>query len=399
MLAENGHDPGEHANPRETATAAGLHYVSDDRPGFAAARRASISAIAATAMAGRQSEILRDPETLARIRSLAIPPAWTDVWISADPRGHLQATGRDARGRKQYRYHPAFREIRESTKYEHLIDFAQALPRIRAGVAAHMALRGLPREKVLATIVNLLETTLIRVGNSDYARDNKSYGLTTLNNPHIQVKGSELRFHFKGKSGKIWRLQVRDRRIAKIVKACQELPGQQLFQYVDDAGEPRGVTSSDVNDYLRAALRSRHHGQGFPDLGRHGPGGARLDGAGRRRKRHPCQAQPQARHRACRRASGQYDHHLPQMLHPSPDHRLLSGGHAGSGDAGRAGRGGVRRLPPKKRPSSPCCAAPLTLSKGLPPDLSGVAARFGYIWLDQSFPAVQTRSKVGFEPG
>jgi DNA topoisomerase I len=250
MLAENGHDPGEQADPRETAAAAGLHYVSDDRPGIRRRRAGKHFSYRRDGHDG-EGEILRDRETLARIRSLAIPPAWTDVWISADPRGHLQATGRDVRGRKQYRYHPAFRAIRESTKYEHLIDFAQALPRIRAGVAGHMALRGLPREKVLATIVNLLETTLIRVGNSDYARDNKSYGLTTLNNPHIQVKGSELRFHFKGKSGKIWRLQVRDRRIAKIVKACQELPGQQLFQYVDEAGEPRGVTSSDVNEYLR----------------------------------------------------------------------------------------------------------------------------------------------------
>jgi DNA topoisomerase-1 len=251
MLVENGHDPAEHANLRETAAAAGLHYVSDDRPGLRRRRTGKHFSYRREDHDGTAGEILREPETLARIRSLAIPPAWTDVWICADPRGHLQATGRDARGRKQYRYHPAFRAIRESTKYEHLLGFAQALPRIRAGVAAHMALRGLPREKVLATIVNLLETTLIRVGNSDYARDNKSYGLTTLNNPHIQVKGAELRFHFKGKSGKIWRLQVRDRRIAKIVKACQELPGQQLFQYVDDAGEPRGVTSSDVNDYLR----------------------------------------------------------------------------------------------------------------------------------------------------
>jgi DNA topoisomerase-1 len=251
MLAEKDHEPGEHADPKETAAAAGLHYVSDDRPGIRRRKAGKHFSYRRDGHGAAEGEVIRDRDTLARIRSLAIPPAWTDVWISADPRGHLQATGRDARGRKQYRYHPAFREIRDSTKFEHLLAFAQALPRVRAGVATHMALRGLPREKVLATIVNLLETTLIRVGNSDYARDNKSYGLTTLNNPHIQVKGSELRFHFKGKSGKIWRLQVRDRRIAKIVKACQELPGQQLFQYVDEAGEPHGVSSSDVNDYLR----------------------------------------------------------------------------------------------------------------------------------------------------
>ena len=237
---------GSIGDPRETAAEAGLVYVSDEMPGI---RRRKSGRGFSYRCDG--SGLLRDRADLARIRSLAVPPAWTDVWIAATARGHLQATGRDARGRKQYRYHPAFREIRESGKYEHLIDFAQALPRIRASVAAHMALAGLPREKVLATIVNLLETTLIRIGNADYARENKSYGLTTLNNPHIKVNGTALRFHFKGKSGRVWRLQVRDRRVARIVRACQELPGQQLFQYLDDDREPRGVSSSDVNAYLR----------------------------------------------------------------------------------------------------------------------------------------------------
>jgi DNA topoisomerase-1 len=158
--------------------------------------------------------------------------------------------GIDARGRKQYRYHPQFREVRESTKYEHMMEFAKALPAVRARLAEHMALRGLPREKVLATVVHLLETTLIRIGNDDYARTNKSYGLTTLRNPHVKVEGSELRFQFKGKSGKTWRLQLKDRRIAKIVRACQELPGQRLFQYQED-GELREVTSADVNAYLK----------------------------------------------------------------------------------------------------------------------------------------------------
>src|SRR5215207_699526 len=164
---------------------------------------------------------------------------------------HLQATGRDAKDRKQYRYHVGFRAIRESTKYEHMLEFAKALPGIRAKVAEHMALPSLPREKVLATVVDLLEKTLIRVGNDDYARDNKSYGLTTLKNKHVKVNGSELRFDFKGKSGKVWRLQVKDRRIAKIVRACQDLPGQELFQYVDEDGERRDISSTEVNAYLR----------------------------------------------------------------------------------------------------------------------------------------------------
>src|SRR6185436_16917208 len=185
------------------------------------------------------------------IRKLAIPPAWTDVWICTKANGHLQATGRDARGRKQYRYHPQFREVREGNKYERMIEFAKALPAMRERIAEHMALRGLPREKVLATVVHLLETTLIRVGNDDYARDNKSYGLTTLRNPHVKVEGAELRFQFKGKSGKTWRLQLKDRRIAKIVRACQDLPGQRLFQYQDEEGEAREVTSADVNAYLK----------------------------------------------------------------------------------------------------------------------------------------------------
>ncbi len=192
-----------------------------------------------------------DEGTLERIRKLAIPPAYVDVWICARAGGHLQATGRDARGRKQYRYHPKFREARESTKYDHMMEFARALPDIRKKLAEHMALRGLPREKVLATVVHLLETTLIRIGNDDYARTNQSYGLTTLRNPHVKVEGSELRFQFKGKSGKMWRLQVKDRRIAKIVRACQELPGQRLFQYQDEGGEAREVTSADVNTYLK----------------------------------------------------------------------------------------------------------------------------------------------------
>ena len=194
---------------------------------------------------------MKDKDTLDRIKSLAIPPAYTDVWICTDPKGHIQATGWDDKGRKQYRYHPRWREVRDSTKYERMLDFGKALPAIRQRIEADMAKRGLPREKVLATVVHLLENTLIRVGNATYSKENKSFGLTTLQDKHVEVDGGKMRFQFKGKSGKIWNLQVKDRRIARIVKSCQDVPGQHLFQYLDDDGERHGVTSQDVNDYLR----------------------------------------------------------------------------------------------------------------------------------------------------
>jgi DNA topoisomerase-1 len=246
MLLDPAAEPESIVDPRDAAESAGLLYVSDEEPGIR--RRKAGKGFA---FRGPDGEPVKDEKTLKRIRSLAIPPAYTDVWICPKPNGHIQATGRDAKGRKQYRYHPAFREVRESVKYEHIMDFAAALPSIRAKLAEHMALRGLPREKVLATVVHLLENTLIRVGNDDYAKQNKSYGLTTLKNRHVTVDGGELRFQFKGKSGKTWKLQVEDRRIARIVRACQELPGQELFQYLDEGGERRDVTSADVNAYLR----------------------------------------------------------------------------------------------------------------------------------------------------
>jgi DNA topoisomerase-1 len=233
-------------DPRDAAEMAGLLYVSDEEPGIR--RKKSGKGFTYTKPDGKKVE---DKATLERIRSLAIPPAYTDVWICAKANGHIQATGRDAKGRKQYRYHPGFREVRESTKYEHMLEFARGLPAIRRTIDEHMSLRGLPREKVLATVVHLLENTLIRVGNSDYVKQNKSYGLTTLRDPHVKVEGSELRFQFKGKSGKTWRLQVKDRRVAKIVKACQDLPGQDLFQYLDENGEQQSITSADVNAYLK----------------------------------------------------------------------------------------------------------------------------------------------------
>jgi len=247
LLAPNSSvSEGTPADSQEAAENAGLTYVSDMEPGIR--RKKCGSGFGYFGVSGTQ---IHDKAILKRIRKLAIPPAWTDVWICSKRNGHLQATGRDAKGRKQYRYHPAFREVRDATKYEHIVEFAKSLPAIRAKVKEHMGLNGLSRNKVLATIVDLMEATLIRVGNDSYAKENKSYGLTTLRNRHVAVNGSELKFHFKGKGGKIWRLQVRDRRIAKIVRACQELPGQELFQYFDESGELKNVTSSDVNSYLR----------------------------------------------------------------------------------------------------------------------------------------------------
>ena len=243
----NGEDePHEVVDPRDAAESAGLVHVTDDAPGIT--RRRSGTGWSFRAPGGRT---IADKVEIGRIRKLAIPPAYTDVWICPNPRGHLQATGRDARGRKQYRYHPAFREVREGAKYEHVTEFAATLPKIRGTVGSHMRLRGLPREKVLGTIVHLLETTLIRVGNQDYARQNKSFGLTTLRNRHVDAEGGALRFEFRGKSNKVWKLQVHDRRVSKVVRACQDLPGQQLFQYVDAEGQRHGIDSQDVNDYLR----------------------------------------------------------------------------------------------------------------------------------------------------
>jgi DNA topoisomerase-1 len=228
------------------AATAGLRYVSSDDKGIRRRRKST-----GFSYAGPDGRVIRDKRVLWRIRHLAIPPAWKDVWVCPDPNGHLQATGFDARGRKQYLYSPEFRAVREAAKFEHILLFAAVLPKIREQVDADMRKHGLPRARVLATVVRLLETTLVRVGNKDYARQNGSYGLTTLQEPHVDVDGTELRFKFKGKSGKTWKLKLRDRRVANVVRALQDLPGQQLFQYVDDNGAIQSVTSSDVNGYLR----------------------------------------------------------------------------------------------------------------------------------------------------
>jgi DNA topoisomerase I len=240
--------PAPEDDPREAARAAGLRYVTDTRPGISRRRAGS-----GFAYAWPDGSKVDDAEHLTRIRALAVPPAWADVWISPVANGHVQATGRDARGRKQYRYHARWREVRDETKYERMIAFAEALPRIRTRVDADLAADGLTREKVLATVVALLETTLIRVGNEEYAKENRSFGLTTLRDRHATVRGSSIRFHFRGKAGREHEVGVRDRRLARIVKLCQDLPGQELFQYVDDDGERRAVDSEDVNDYLREA--------------------------------------------------------------------------------------------------------------------------------------------------
>jgi DNA topoisomerase-1 len=230
------------------AEEADLIYVSDQSPGIRRLRSGD-----AFRYVDADGRAVRDPGTLSRIRGLAIPPAWKDVWICPTRDGHLQSTGRDARGRKQYRYHPRWREVRDRTKYERTIAFAQALPRIRERVERDLALPGLQRDKVLATIVRLLETTLIRVGNEEYSRTNGSIGLTTMRDRHVEIDGSTMRFEFRGKSGKRHSVAVRDRRLARIVRRCQEVRGYELFQYIDDAGERQTIDSSDVNEYLRSA--------------------------------------------------------------------------------------------------------------------------------------------------
>ena len=233
-------------NPVESAKAAGLRYVSDTKPGLG--RRPTRTGFRYVDASGKP---VRDRETLARIKSLAIPPAWTDVWICPNPNGHLQATGRDARKRKQSRYHPKWREVRDENKYERMAIFASVLPLIRERVDHDLGLPGLPRNKVLATIVRLMETTFIRVGNAEYAKENHSYGLTTMRNKHVDVEGSTLTFTFQGKSRVHHTIDLQDRRLARIVKRCQDIPGYELFQYLDPDGTHHTVDSSDVNEYLR----------------------------------------------------------------------------------------------------------------------------------------------------
>lgn len=233
-------------DPVESAKAAGLRYVNDTKPGIRRERNGDTFRY----FDAKGNEIT-NAKVLDRIKSLGIPPAYTDVWISPWPNGHIQATGRDAKGRKQYRYHPRWREVRDETKYGRMMAFGQALPLIREQTEKHLTLPGMPREKVLATVVRLLETTLIRVGNDEYAKTNKSYGLTTMRDKHVDISGSTVRFEFRGKSGKNHTINIKDRRLANIVKRSRDLPGYELFQYIDEDGQRRDVTSDDVNTYLR----------------------------------------------------------------------------------------------------------------------------------------------------
>jgi len=233
-------------DPAAAAKAAGLRYVTDRIPGIRRIARGKHFSYVAP-----DGKEITDEEELRRIKALAVPPAYNDVWICPVANGHLQATGRDARGRKQYRYHKRFREIRDETKYGRMIAFAQVLPKIRQRIEQDLKLPGLPREKVLATVVQLLETTAIRIGNDEYARENSSFGLTTLRNRHANVNGSTIRFSFRGKSGIRHAIDLQDKRLAKIIRQCQALPGQQLFEYVEDDGTTRAIDSSDVNEYIR----------------------------------------------------------------------------------------------------------------------------------------------------
>jgi DNA topoisomerase I len=242
----------------KSAARAGLRHVDDRRPGIrrhatGKTVRAGRRRVAVFAYIGPDGRAVHDAATLERIRRLAVPPAWTDVWICPLPTGHVQATGRDARGRKQYRYHARWRATRDENKYGRMTAFARALPRIRARVAADLRRAGLPREKVLATVVKLLETTHMRVGNEEYARANASFGLTTLLDRHVEVSGTTVRFRFRGKSGVHHETSIADPRLARIVRSCRDIPGQELFQYRDRRGHPHSIDSADVNGYLRDA--------------------------------------------------------------------------------------------------------------------------------------------------
>lgn len=231
---------------RAFAAEEGLRYVSDRQKGFTRRRAGK-----RFTYLDKDGVRITDAKILERIKAIGIPPAYDRVWISPYTNGHIQATGYDAKGRKQYRYHTKWRSVRNETKFQHILQFGDALPTIRATLKKHMALPGLSRDKVMATVVSLLEKTLIRVGNSSYAKNNESYGLTTLRRKHVKVTKDTIHFEFTGKSGKAWQLSLDDKRIAKVVRQCADMPGYELFKYVDDEGVKRDVTSADVNAYLR----------------------------------------------------------------------------------------------------------------------------------------------------
>ncbi|MDP9122951.1 MAG: DNA topoisomerase IB [Acidobacteriota bacterium] len=249
-------------DPVASARAAGLRYVTDDAPGIR--RRRSGKGFT---YLDPQGKVIRDPRERRRIDTLAIPPAWTGVWICPRSNGHLQATGRDARGRKQHRYHPDWRAVRDQTKFSRMVAFGEALPGIRGRVEADLRRPGLPREKVLAAVVRLLETTLIRIGNKEYAKQNRSFGLTTLRNRHVDISGAKVRFEFRGKSGKEHSVEIQDRRLARVIKQCRDLPGHELFQYLDEEGARQTISSDDVNEYLREATGEEFSAKDFRTWG------------------------------------------------------------------------------------------------------------------------------------
>lgn len=257
MDKHSGALPAAH-DPITATRIAGLRHVDDSMPGIR--RRSAGSGFR---YLGPDGESIHDEATLARIKTLAIPPAWTDVWICPWDNGHIQATGRDAKGRKQYRYHARWRDVRDEAKYERMLGFGKALPAIRKRVEDDLKLPGLPREKVLATILHLLQSTMMRVGNEEYARHNKSFGLTTLRDRHVRIDGSEVEFHFRGKSGVQHAIKVDDPRLARIIRRVRDLPGQELFQYVDDDGQVHSVGSADVNDYLRTLTGEDYSAKDF----------------------------------------------------------------------------------------------------------------------------------------
>ena len=247
-----------HLDPEEIARLAGLIYVNDQKPGFQRRRRGK-----KFQFIDLNGKTIKDPKEIQRINSLAIPPAYEEVWICSKKNGHLQATGRDAKGRKQYRYHNLWREVSDQTKYHKMLAFAQTLPRIREQIDIDLALKGMPKEKILAALVQLLQLTLIRVGNEVYVKENKSFGLTTLRNRHVAVQGTKITFKFRGKSKQDHNISISHRRLAKIIQTCKELPGQDLFEYLDDSGQTTPITSTDVNNYLRSITNDNFTAKDF----------------------------------------------------------------------------------------------------------------------------------------
>ena len=348
-----------HLEPEELAQLAHLRYYTDDRPGYTRQKAGEKE----FHYFDQHGQRVTDEADIQRINSLAIPPAYTDVWICPSKNGHLQATGKDAKGRKQYRYHPKWRETADANKYSRVMAFALALPDIRRRVDHDLSKPGLPREKVLATVVKLLETTLIRVGNEEYAKTNKHYGLTTMRNRHVKVKGATIEFSFRGKSGVDHTIELENPRMARVVKSCQEIPGQELFQYLDHDDQRHSIDSADVNAYLQEISGQPFTAKDFRTWAGTVLAAMALQefeslrlGSGR-------QEEHRRRHRACFRAPGQHAERLPQVLCPSGDPGSLRGGfHARR--VARQGREGTDQRPPgrpqargSRRHGSPARAA------------------------------------------